>query len=263
MERRKLSEQALREDMEPERVTFFNENADRRIRSSGSVISGKEIVRDLHSGMTRWEIMHKYGFSGEQLRKAFELVAEERKRMAQKIAGDVRSGMKDSELMEKYQLSNSGLQKICQTLLTEGFLGTDEIKGLKPHSNNGASVFQDRRQLSRRVPSMQIIVCDRNNESLRGTVKDVTEKGLAIRGLGVGVGELKTLAILGDDLGLIEPFELKAQCRWVGNEGCDGPSVAGFQVIAISDQDLQSLQRFVEFLDLGWTEPDDHFEKEN
>jgi uncharacterized protein (DUF433 family) len=242
---------------------FFNEATNTGARPSGGSISGKEIIRDLRAGMTRGEIMQKYGLSGEQLKKAFELVLGERRKIAEKIAGDVRSGMKDSELMERYQLSDSALQKVCQTLLSEGFLEPDEIEGLELPSNNGASVFHERRQISRRPTSMEVIVCDRNGEGLRGTVKDVTEKGLAVRGLEVGVGELKTLAILGDDLGLVDPFELSAECRWVGSERSDGQSVAGFQVIEISDQDLQSLQQFVEFLDLWGKAPDEQFETEN
>ena len=264
MEKPKLSPEALRKALKPvERVAFLNEPADGRVRPSACVVSGREIVHDLRSGMTRREIMRKYGLSGEQLKKALELVLGERRKIAERIAGDVRSGMKDSELMEKYQLSDSALQKVCQTLLTEGFLEPDEIEGLEPPSNNGASVFHERRQITRRTASMQISVCDRNNEDLRGTVKDVTEKGLATRGLEAAVGELKTLAILGDDLGLIDPFELRAECRWVGSERSDGQSVAGFQVIAISDQDLPSLQQFVEFLDLWRKVPDDDFETEN
>jgi uncharacterized protein (DUF433 family) len=242
---------------------FFNEAPNAGARRSEDAISGKEIIRDLRSGMKRREIMQKYGLSGEQLKKAFELVLGERRKIAEKIAGDVRSGMKDSELMEKYQLSDSALQKICQRLLTEGFLEPDEIKGIKPLLNNGASVFSERRQISRRAPSMQIMVRDQKNESLSGTVKDVTEKGLAVRGLEAGVGELKTLAILGDDLGLIDPFELSAECRWVGSERSNGESVAGFQVIAISDQDLRNLQQFVDFLDLWRKAADDHLETEN
>jgi uncharacterized protein (DUF433 family) len=242
---------------------FFNEAPNAVARRSGEAISGKEIIRDLRSGMTRREIMREYGLSGEQLKKAFELVLGERRKIAEKIAVDVRSGMKDSELMEKYQLSDSALQNVCQKLLAEGLLEPDEIKGLTLPLNDGESVLHERRQISRRTPSMRIIVCDRNNEDLTGTVKDVTEKGLAVRGLEAGVGELKNLAILGDELGLIDPFELNAECRWVGSERSDGQSVAGFQVIEISDQDLQSLQQFVDFLDLWRKSPDDHFEKEN
>ena len=104
-------------------MTFFNEALDARVRPSEGVISGREIIHDLRSGMTRWEIMLKYGLSGEQLKKAFEIILGERRKIAEKIAGDVRSGMKGSELMEKYQLSNSGLQKVCQTAFDRGFVG--------------------------------------------------------------------------------------------------------------------------------------------
>jgi uncharacterized protein (DUF433 family) len=112
-----------------ERVPFFNEPPAERVRPAGCVISGKEIVHDLRTGMTHREIMQKYGLSGEQLKKAFEIILRERKKTAEKIAEDVRSGMKGSEAMEKYQLSNSALQKVCQTLLTEGLLGPSENQG--------------------------------------------------------------------------------------------------------------------------------------
>ena len=213
--------------------------------------------------MMHRKIMRKYGVSGEQLKKAFEIILLERRKIAEKIAGDVRSGMKASELMEKYQLSNSALQKVCRTLLTEGLLGPVEIKGLKAPLNNGASVFHERREVSRRSPSLQIVVSDRSNDGLSGTLKDITEKGLAVSGIEANIGELKTLAILGDDIGLVDPFELMAECRWVGSEGSEGQSVAGFQVIAISDEDLQSLQGFIDLIDLGWKAPYDHFETEN
>ena len=234
------------------RVTSFNEPLDERVGPSGCVISGREIVHDLRSGMTHRKIMRKYGVSGEQLKKAFEIILLERRKIAEKIAGDVRSGMKGSELMEKYQLSDSALQKICRTLLTEGLLEPADMKGLAPPVDNGASVHHERRKVSRRSPSLRIVVSDRNNDGLSGTVKDITEKGLAVKGIEADVGELKTLAILGDDIGLVDPFELTAECRWVGSEGSEAQSVAGFQVIAISDEDLQRLQELIDFLDLGW-----------
>ncbi|HTY26369.1 MAG TPA: PilZ domain-containing protein [Desulfomonilaceae bacterium] len=250
MEKYKVSEEALRRLLKQlERMAFFNETPDPRVKPSEGVISGKEIVHDIRSGMTRWELMLKYGFSGEQLKKAFEIIMEERRKVAIEIAEDVRSGMRDSGLMAKYQLSNSGLQKVCQNLLSEGLLESADIEGLKSPSDNGTSLHHERRQISRRSPSLQITVCDRSNDSSRGIVKDITEKGLAVRGIEADIGELKTLSILGDDLGFVDPFELEAECRWVGSEGSAGHLVAGFQVVAISDEDLQKLQEFIDFLD--------------
>jgi Mor family transcriptional regulator len=234
-------------------VTFFNEPLDERVRPSVCIISGRQIVHDLRSGMTRRELMQKYGLSGEQLKKVFAIILRERRKIAEKIAADVRSGMKGSELMEKYQLSHSALQKVCQTLLTEGLLRPEEINGPEQPLIKGESVHHERRKASRRSSSLQILVSDRSNDALSGALKDITEKGLAVRGIEADIGELKTLAILGDEIGIIDPFELMAECRWVGSEGSEGQSVAGFQVTAISNQDLQRLQELIEFLDLGWS----------
>ena len=233
-------------------MTSLNEPADERVRPSACVISAREIVHDLRLGMTRREIGQKYGLSDEQLKKAFEIILGQRRRIAEKIAEDVRSGMKDSEMMEKYQLSNSALQKAYQILLTEGLLGPGEINGPEQPLRKGGSARHERRKVSRRCPSLRIVVSDRNNEGVSGTIKDITEKGLAVRGIEADIGELKTLAILGDDIGIIDPFELRAECRWVGSEESEGQSVAGFQVTAISDHDLQRLQELIDFLDLGW-----------
>jgi hypothetical protein len=90
-----------------------------------------------------------------------------------------------------------------------------------------------------------------NNVGSTGTIKDITEKGLAVQGIKADIGERKTLWILGDDIGLIDSFELEAECRWVERAGSEGQPVAGFQVIAISDEDLHSLQGYIKFLDLG------------
>jgi uncharacterized protein (DUF433 family) len=253
MERYKISEEALCKLLKQvERLASFNETPDPRVKPSEAVISGSEIIHDIRTGMTRWDLMLKYGLSGGQLKKAFEIILEERRKIAAEIAEDVRSGMTASELMEKYQLSTSGLQEVCQNILTEGSLGPSDTNSLKPPLSKGESVHHERREVSRRSPSLRIVVSDRSNDGLSGTVKDIAEKGLAVRGLEADVGELKTLAILGDDIGILDPFELTAECRWAGSEGSDGQSVAGFRVTAISDQDLQRLQELIEFLDLGW-----------
>jgi hypothetical protein len=263
MEKCKPSDEAVKKLWEQgELATFFDETADPRVKPSEGVISGREIVHDLLSGITCWELMLKYGLSGAQLKKDFEIVLEQRRKVALKISEDVRSGMTSTELTEKYQLSNSGLQEICQKLLSEGLLETADMESLKS-ADNGTSLHNERRNISRQSPSSSIIVCDMSNNGSTGIIKDITEKGLAVKEIEADIGEHKTFWVLGDDFSLTDSFQLEAQCRWVGNEGSEGQSVAGFQVVAISDQDLQSLQQFVEFLDLGWKEPDDHVETEN
>ncbi len=242
---------------------FFNEVPDARGRSSESVISGRELIRDLGSGMSRWELILKYRLSSEQLKKMFEVVLEQRRKIATSIAEDVRSGTKGPELMKKYQLSHSALRSICQELLTEGVLGSADFMGIKRSPNDDTPVHQERREIPRRIPSMQITVRDIKNENTKGTVKDITEKGLAVRGIKAEIGESKSFAILGDEIGIIDPFELSAECRWVGIDDSDGQTVAGFMVTAISDRDLQSLQELISILDLDWKGSHDNFKKKN
>jgi len=252
MEKYKLSEEAFKTVLEQlEEATFLNQAVDGRERSSGNVISGREIIKDLSSGMTRWELMLKYKLSGAQLKKAVEMVRAERRRVTEKLGADVRSGMTRSEIMQKYQLSNAELQNVCRKLLTEGSLGPADIQGLKLPLDDGSSVYKERRGISRRSPSLEIVVCDGGNDGARGTIKDITEKGLAVRGIEAEIGERKILWILGDDLGIVDPFELEAECRWQASDASQGQSVAGFQVIRISGADLQKLQEFIELLDLG------------
>src|SRR5208283_5839803 len=75
MEKYNLSEQAFRRVLrQMECVTFLDETRDARVKASEGVISGREIIHDMRSGMTRWELMLKYGLSGEQLKKAFEII---------------------------------------------------------------------------------------------------------------------------------------------------------------------------------------------
>lgn len=227
------------------------EAEDPSVKHANSAISGKAIVRDIKSGLTGLQLMAKYGFSSGQLKKAVEIVLKQRRRIAVAIAEDVRSGMTAPELKEKYQLSDSGLEKSCKQLLTEGLLQADNIKDLELPSDTTAHFGHERRQAPRRTPSLTITVYDRSGRGQKGIIKDISEKGLGVRGIGGVVGESKTLSILGDDFGLVDPFEVEVECRWVGTEGPGGQQLAGFQIITISDEDLKKLQELISLPDPG------------
>jgi hypothetical protein len=229
---------------------FSGGAADPVAKPANMAISGKEIVRDIKSGMTGLQLMAKYGFSSGQLKKAVEMVLKERRRIAVAIAEDVRSGLTGPQIKEKYQLSDTGLEKACQQLLTDGLLQPANIEELELPVDAAAPSGHERRQCPRRTPSLPITVYDRSNRGSKGAIKDISEKGLGVRGIAGVVGESKTLSILGDDFGLVDPFEVEAECRWVGAEGPDGPQVAGFQIIAISDEDLIKLQELINLPDL-------------
>ncbi len=130
----------------------MKETANTSVRPSKRVISGKEIVHDLRSGMTRRELMLKYGLSGAQLKRIFEIVLAQKRKLALKFSEDVRSGMTITELTEKYQLSNSGLQNICHKLLKNGLLERADIQGIKPRLDSAASYHKESRKISGQSP---------------------------------------------------------------------------------------------------------------
>ncbi len=230
-------------------ITFSNRIEDTTAEIGKGTISGKEIVRDINSGMGGLQLMAKYGFSARQLKKAVEIILRERRRITVAIADDVRCGLAAPELMKKYQLSDSGLLKAYNKLLTDGLLRPADIKELKGPFEGPAPFPNERRESPRRTPSVPIAVYDSSDNGPKGTIKDISEKGLAVRGISGIVGESKILSILGDDFGLVDPFEVEVECRWAGIEAPGAQQVAGFKITGISDTDLRRLQQLVEFVD--------------
>ncbi len=252
MEKYGLSPEGLRGFFQAfEGAVLRSRPTNRKVSSGGKVIQGKEIVEDICSGMTRWKLMEKYQLSYAELQQVVKIVLRQRERIAARIAEDVRSGMTDSELTEKYQLSQTGLETALKHLLKEGFLVSAELIGRGGLFQRAVSAEPERRQLARRSPALQVAVRDGGKPDRSGTVKDISERGLAVRGIEAQVGEVKTLAILGDDLGYVDPFEVEAQCRWVTRGGADEGLVAGFLIVTMSDEDLASLKMFIHLIDLG------------
>ncbi len=163
------------------------------------------------------------------------------------IAEDMRSGLTAPELMEKYQLSNSGLETACNQLLTDGFLEPAEIKHIYPQFEPKINFPDARPEDSKLYPTLPIAVYDTGNGGSTGSIKNISETGLSLIGITGTVGESKTLSILGDELGLVDPFEVVAECRWSRTEGAK--QVAGFQITEISDPDLKRLHQLLDFLD--------------
>ncbi len=232
-----------------EGITFSKEIEDTTAEIGKGIISGKEIVRDINSGMGGLQLMAKYGFSARQLKKAVEIILKERRKITMAIVGDVRCGLTAPELMKKYQLSDSGLKKAYEQLLKDGLLQLADINEFNGPIDRPVPLPHERRESLRRTPSVAISVHDGSNNGPKGTIKDISEKGLAVRGIAGVVGESKMLSILGDDFGLVDPFEMGVECRWAGTEAPGAQQVAGFKITEISDPDSRRLQQLIDFVD--------------
>jgi uncharacterized protein (DUF433 family) len=214
---------------------------------AGRRIAGRDILGDISSGMTNVQLMEKYQLSSRQLRQVLGKVLEESNAVAKRIAGDVRKGLNESTLMAKYQLSPHGLQNAFEKLIERGFID----RTLLTRRVSAHMVQPDRAERRKNIrysPSFSVTVVDQDNRRNGGRLKDISYKGLGVAGLPTSIGETKSIAILGDDLGLVNPFEVIAECRWVVEEGEGRKPVAGFQITHMSQRDLLWLREFIKVM---------------
>jgi hypothetical protein len=169
---------------------------------------------------------------------------------AKDLVNDFRAGMTDSELRSKYNLSSRGLQSAFRKLLEAKALRTSELFGRVSLEDDTVAIattrLMPRDELEFPVP---IYLCEGTQPTVKGVIKDITEKGLKISGIQANVDEIMTFAIPSDKFSQIEPFAFRAKCRWV-----DGDGSAGFQITLISERgsgELQKLLRFLTLRDVG------------
>lgn len=173
-----------------------------------------------------------------------------RKIKAKDLVNDIREGMNDVQLMDKHKLSSKGLQSVFKKLI--------EVKAIKPGEafNRNANVGDDTadvasvRLVSRDFMEPLLPICDADDPKNMGTIADITEKGLGIRGIQVQKGETKTLVFFSDQLFPVGPFAIQAQCRWVNNGNGNGQTESGFEITNISESGTQQLKKIVEWVAL-------------
>ena len=138
-----------------------------------------------------------------------------RKIKAKEIVNDIREGMSDPQLMEKHSLSSKGLQCIFKKLSEAKAISPCELFNRAPSVGDDTADVTNIRLLPRDFVEVPLPICDADDPKNMGTITDVTEKGLGIRGIRVATGETKTLVFFSDRLFPVGPFALQAQCRWV------------------------------------------------
>jgi len=207
-------------------------------------IIAREIVGDIRAGMPHPELRQKYGLSSEDLQKVLRQIAKEREARAHSIATDVKSGMSDAALIKKYQVSAEGLEKILKDLLRDRFLSLSDLDR-SGDSRANDTVIVNVRKAPRNRPVLSINVHEEECSVGACALRDITEQGLAVTGIRTVPQKTSKLMILGDEFGEVVPFELEAECRWVGTDGPDEVPVAGFRITRISEADRGRLRDFV------------------
>jgi len=87
-------------------------------------------------------------------------------------------------------------------------------------------------------------------ENIRGSVCELTERGVGVTGIEAAVGEIKKLVIPADELFNISAFSFKAICRWVEVRTEDAQAVTGFEITDISGESYLRLKQLVQSIKL-------------
>jgi len=231
-------------------------------------INAKDIVRDIRAHVTDAELMEKYQLSAKGLQSVFEKLLETNsitraefewrptpyqdtqfisRLIPEEAMMDIRSGMNDFELMEKYNLSPNGLRRAFQSLVDVGLTTHEELANRCP--GFAETVFiESLRELPRHFLAIEVEIYDRERPETRGTLRDITEKGVGISGIDARLGEIKALAIAAEKFIDAEPILFDARCIWVSSEEQEGEIRVGFQIARISDNCLRDLRTLIRTL---------------
>lgn len=156
---------------------------------------------------------------------------------------DIRAGMTDLQLMEKYKLTARGLQSALQKIVDVQAISPEELYEKYPLYESTLSI-EEMKRIVREPLTYAVPVTEAEYQQIEGTVRDITEKGVCVRGIDTQLGETKTFIIDASEFVDVGPFIFRAQCRWV-KKSFGGEYTAGFEIVGISDKHLKSLRKFI------------------
>ena len=172
-------------------------------------------------------------------------MASRAKISAAEFVQDLRSGLTSCELMDKYSLAARELDGVLAQI-KKAFADPAELYGrsrLLDEANEKTTKF---RSLRRHKIDLPVVIYDSKNPTIRGEVRDISEKGIRIQKMDTKLDEIKSLVVLANEYFSIEPFGFQAQCRWTSPARDEAGMLAGFEIINISEESLKSLVKFIE-----------------
>lgn len=218
----------------------------------------QSVFEDIRRGMNDKALMNKHKLSAEQLRCILAELDEGgfivkigehyeipcmRSITAGDIISDIRSGSNSFELMEKYGLTIQALANTVRLLIDGNHLSRADMAGrerlFQEVMDPGSAREHRRYYLDFELPIVEAA------RGAKGRVRDLTDKGLGIIGIPALMNDVKTFSIHHDKFALIKPFSFEARCCWANQKQSDAECVAGFEIIDISPEDLDELQKLV------------------
>jgi hypothetical protein len=167
---------------------------------------------------------------------------------AKELVADIRSGLTDQELMNKHKLSSRGLQSVYRKLVSARFMEEAELSERMPSFIDTADLVQAR-SVPRHYPFVRVPVYDLDNLTIDSYhIRDLSEKGMQVSGMDIGVGTRKTFLVQIDEYVDILPLHFEAECRWVQPANEESTALAGFEIVYISEDGRTELHKLIQLM---------------
>jgi hypothetical protein len=180
----------------------------------------------------------------------YNVIDHKRTIQAKDIVTDIRNGLCDAELMEKYRLTANGLQSAFDQLIKKRIISVKELYG-RPTDEDDTVIIDDSFQPPRHYLTVAVPIYDPERPEVKGKLRDITDRGLGVIGVESSVGETRSFVIPCRKFIKMENIWLEAECLWTDPATEDEQTVAGFQIIAISEENMTRLRRLITFLSFG------------
>jgi hypothetical protein len=227
-------------------------------------IGVKKALKDIVEGIDDDRLMKKYKLSPEGLRHLFKQlldagllqkiadrysIPEKRQIPAEELVKDIRLGRTDRELMDKYKVSSRKLFKVLRKLAAAGHIGEAQLRE-RDNLGTDVSAIDRCRRTPRNYLAFAVEVYAEEDPGTKGTVLDISKRGLAVEGIKAGVGEISILRIVPGEVADMDLLRVEARCLW-SQKAPQGEDVSGFIIVNLSKDARRVLEKFIRLLSLG------------
>lgn len=170
---------------------------------------------------------------------------------AKEVVQDIRSGMTGSQLMGKYGLTPHGLQEILQRLVDKEFLKPSDLPRWVPvcaQRYDEVELIRTRRFPRYDLATADLFVWDAENPAVKARVIDISEEGLALRGMAAQIDETRSFLMVGHEKYLAVPISFDAECRWVYVDPVSGMCTSGYEIVMIAEDDVERLRSVIDLI---------------
>ncbi len=223
-------------------------------------IKAQEFADDLAHGFNTRQLMQKFQISSgcvrrlsEQIRDVCALqdkifrtrIKSSIKICVERVVADLRSGLSGPDLMARYALSKKNCLRLFQKLFESGKINRSEYLLYSARLGGCLSEIRCRNPV-RYYPLITLSASVIDDPNFDGVVRDITESGVGIRGIGPEPGSKLKILFCSDTCLDFKPFLVEAVCKWSNLARLKSNITSGFMITDIGDYSLEHLRYFIE-----------------